>query len=58
VKEKADKLIKKVTELNQLTPSLRTAIKNCTTLEELELLAAPVIYIFVNNIICSTVEAC
>jgi hypothetical protein len=50
VKEKAEKLIKKVTELNQMTPSLNSAIRNAISTEEIELLAAPVfVYFSVKN---------
>jgi hypothetical protein len=42
VREKGEKLIKKVSEVNELTPTLSCAIKNATSLEEIEILAAPV----------------
>ena len=42
MKEKGEKLVKKVSELNQMNPALNSAIKNAVTLEEIELLAAPV----------------
>ena len=45
MKEKAEKLMKKVTELNQLTPSLKSAILHSISTEEIELLAAPVKHI-------------
>ena len=42
MKDKGEKLMKKATELNQMTPSLKSAITSAISTEEIEILAAPV----------------